>query len=127
MSKLTRSVIIADWQYNAVNYPLETSLYFKEKGFKVLACPWDRSDANIKISAETVKNNELLGVIQTTWNTLESQYGATKMISAAAVYWEETTEVGSIEWARMELLAVLRKIDFPDGDYLNSGWKRKFI
>ena len=35
MEKLSRSVIIADWQYDAINYPLETSIYFKEKGFDV--------------------------------------------------------------------------------------------
>ena len=127
INKLTRSVIIADWQYNAVNYPLETSLFFKENGFEVLACPWDRSDENIKIISETVKNNDLLGVIHTTWNTLESQNGARRMASAAAAYWQEDSEVVSLEWARVELSAVMRKIDFPNGDYINSGWKRKFL
>ncbi len=127
MSKLTRSVIIADWQYEAKNYPLETSLYFKENGFKVLACPWDRSDANIKITVDTVKDNDLLGVMHTTWNTLESQNGACRMTRVAATCWEEKTEVVSVSGARIELAKVIRKIDFPNGDYQNSGWKRKFI
>jgi N-acetyl-beta-hexosaminidase len=127
MKKLTRSVVIADWQYDAKNYPLETSLYFKENGFKVLACPWDRSDANIKITAETVKENDLLGVIHTTWNTLESQNGTSRMTSASIAFWEEKTEVIRVEQARMELATVLRKIDFPNGEYSNSGWKRRFL
>lgn len=127
MNKLTRSVIIADWQYDAINYPLETSLYFKENGFKVLACPWDRSDANIKITVDTVKDNDLLGVMHTTWNTLESLLGAIRMANAAVVSWKEQTELVDLDSIRLQVAALMRKIDFPNGDYQNSGWKRNFI
>ena len=127
MEKLSRSVIIADWQYNAINYPLETSIYFKEKGFRVLSCPWDRNNANLIVTASTIKENNLMGVMHTTWNTLETMWGMMRLVNSAVINWTEDSECGNLDQMRIELATVMRKIDFPDGEYLNSGWRRNFL
>jgi hypothetical protein len=127
INKLSRSIIIADWQYNAINYPLETSIYFKEKGFRVLSCPWDRNNTNLMVTASTIKENDLMGVVHTTWNSLETIWGMIRLVNSAVINWTEDTECVNLDQLRIELATIIRKIDFPDGEYQRSGWKQKFM
>jgi hypothetical protein len=65
--------------------------------------------------------------MHTTWNTLQSLLGTIRMANAAVVSWKEQTELVDLDSIRLQVAALMRKIDFPNGDYQNSGWKRKFI
>lgn len=69
-SRLSRSILIADWQYSVKTAPVETSLYLSKLGFRVLVCPWDRSMAAQNACLKTAMDNNLYGVIHTTWHTL---------------------------------------------------------
>ena len=61
LDKLSRSVIIADWEYDALKYPIETAVFFKENGFEVLGCPWDRAFRNNDSWLQTIKEHHLKG------------------------------------------------------------------
>ena len=127
LDKLSRSVIIADWEYWSKKYPIETAVFFKEKGFEVLCCPWDLSAENIIVSASTIKANELLGVIHTTWQSINSRKGMWALAYSAALNWGETVFHPDKSRQGIEIASVLRKLDFPNGNYENSGWMKNQI
>lgn len=67
--RLDRRVVIADWQYDALQAPFQTSMYLRDKGFDVLCCPWDNIH-NVQAAVETVRSEKLFGYMDTTWHTL---------------------------------------------------------
>ena len=74
---LPRDTIICDWYYGAPNkegtWP--TMRYFKEKGFPVLACPWENL-AGYRGLSKAVQREKLDGMLCTTWHHL---YGKSMM------------------------------------------------
>ena len=127
LDSLSRSIIIADWEYNAKKYPIETAIFFKENGFEVLCCPWDITAGNIIASASTIKANELLGVMHTTWNSIGSLRGMWALAYSAALNWGETVFNPDKPRQGNEVATILRKLDFPNGNYENSGWMKNQI
>lgn len=127
LDSLSRSIIIADWEYDAKKYPIETAIFFKENGFEVLCCPWDITAGNIIASASTIKANELLGVMHTTWQSIGSVRGMWALAYSAALNWGETVFNPDKPRQGNEVAAVLRKLDFPNGNYENSGWTKNQI
>ena len=129
LSKLDKNVLLADWQYDACRFPVETSLYLKEKGFSVLLCPWDRGMNRTNACLETAKIHGLDGILHTTWHTLSSGMpyvaktargcflpaGAKDMRDEnQALHFNKTAEI-------------LRKVYPCGGDYRKSGWSKKEI
>ena len=129
LSKLDKNVLLADWQYDACRFPVETSLYLKEKGFSVLLCPWDRGMNRTNACLETAKIHGLDGILHTTWHTLSSGMpyvaktargcflpaGAKDMRDEnPALHFNKTAEI-------------LRKVYPCGGDYRKSGWSKKEI
>jgi hypothetical protein len=127
LDKLSRSVIIADWEYCAKQYPIETAVFFKKKGFEVLCCPWDISGENVIASAKTIKSNELLGVMHTTWQSIGSIKGMWALAYSAALNWGEAVFKSDKARQGIEIANILRKLDFPNGNYQNSGWTKNQI
>lgn len=123
LKALDRSVIIADWQYYLKHAPWETSLVFKKHGFDTLVCPWDQSAQNVDTSLATVKENDLFGIIHTTWHTLSQ--GMPFVMRAAIGCFEETAGRKSRDGALMA--AHLRKVYWVEGDYEKAGWAKKQI
>lgn len=133
LDRLNKNVIMADWQYNAKQYPLETSIILKEAGFDIVTCPWDEgfneSDACIK----TAKEHGLYGILHTTWHTLSK--GTPHVVRNAVACWEDVGFKGNklkeveIEFASysVKTAAVLRKVWFADGDYKKAGWAKHEI
>lgn len=121
--KLSHSILIADWEYEAKEYPIETALFLQEKGFKVLCCPWDMSANNVKASAKTVKKHQLCGIIHTTWHTLVNGMPMVALSAAAAWEQDETASLSSYKTAY--LASIIRKLYFTDGIYENAGWSKK--
>ena len=68
---LPRDIIICDWYYGAPNkegtWP--TLRYFKEKGFGVLACPWENAEGYRGLGKAVVSEG-LEGMLSTTWHHL---------------------------------------------------------
>ena len=120
LTGLDRRIVIADWQYEARKYPVETSLLFKEQGFDVLCCPWDRAQENIQACTETVKKHNLFGIMHTTWHTIQQPRGMIYVWYDAVLSWNNDLVDG--EHMTLETAALLRKVDFVNGDYEGAGF-----
>ncbi len=116
---LDKSIIIADWQYDVKKAPVETAVTLKNAGFEVMLCSWDATGRRQSVGpcCQTVIDNNLYGVMHTTWDTL-SVYGMESVVEAAARCWSnESFSDGTLIAA-----AVLRKAYEAD-TYEKSGWK----
>lgn len=121
IDRLSRKLVIADWQYDSPVAPVETSAVFAEAGFDCLLCPWDRGFSHMSACISTIKEGHLFGIIHTTWHTLSK--GMPYVMTAAVGCFEEFTPC-SRRLHRTQTAALLRKIFFVDGDYEKSGWSR---
>lgn len=118
---IPKDTIIADWHYDNLEGRIETSIYLKNKGFQVLGAPWFET-ANCRVHADTIRENNLLGIMVTTWHTLaQKMYHVVWDALICGAYqspWSGTAG-HKIE---TETAALLRKVCFVQGDYLESGW-----
>ncbi len=120
LNNMDKRIIIADWQYEVKNYPIATSVFFKEHGFDVLCCPWDRTTANISVATETIKNHSLMGIMHTTWHTLQEPFhGMPFAYYAAVLSWYQNVPHVAME---LDTATILRKIHSADGDYEKTGF-----
>ncbi|MBQ8387928.1 MAG: family 20 glycosylhydrolase [Clostridia bacterium] len=121
LDRLSRDVIIADWQYDAPEFPVETSAVFVKAGFDTLICPWDRSESKLKSCTATAREQGLFGVMHTTWHTLSA--GATLLPVVAVECFGNSGDYKKGN-ARTHAAAVFRKVYFVDGDYARAGWSK---
>jgi hypothetical protein len=68
LDQLPKDVIMAAWNYDDVNWPVPK--YFHDKGFPVVVCPW-KARANTVSLLEAAKKDDLMGVLETTWDSLD--------------------------------------------------------
>ncbi|MCZ2153796.1 MAG: beta-N-acetylhexosaminidase [Bryobacterales bacterium] len=69
LDQLPKNVIMAAWNYSATQeWPVMQ--YFQEKGFPVVACPW-KVRKNAVQMVETAKKLSIMGMMQTTWDSLD--------------------------------------------------------
>lgn len=122
LEKLSRSVLIADWQYDAKKFPIETALFFQNNGFEVFCCPFDFSLDCLSASAKTVKEYNLNGIIHTTWHTLSA--GMPMVGQMAALAWEQENAPRSHNYLRAYLASIMRKVCPPQGEYEQAGWSK---
>ena len=115
LQRLNKDLIFADWQYDATEAPVETASVFKKAGFDCLLCPWDRGIKQMSAVISTVKDQELMGFLHTTWHTLSE--GMPYVLYASIGGFEEFKEI-----SRTYVASFLRKVMFVDGDYSKSGW-----
>ncbi len=121
LKNISRDIVMADWQYNATEAPIETALTLKNAGFTVLECPYDEGGARTSRAAvETVKNGELSGIMHTTWHTLSSSTGYIGRI--ADISWRECNDISWIMY-NVKTADILRKA-YRAKDYEKSGWAR---
>lgn len=121
---LDKNVIIADWQYDCTEAPVQTALTLKAAGFDTLLCPWDRSFAKVNSCVNTAKQNGLFGIIHTTWNTLDigTPY---VLVSGVGGYGDSTHYHYTL--ACNHAATLLRKVYRTSGDYRRTGWHKKQI
>lgn len=124
LDRLNKNIVLADWQYNAKQAPIETALFLKEKGFDTLLCPWSKSCENLYACVETVKKEKLYGVLHTTWHTL-SQHMPYVLINAANC-WSECKVSKQVLFSN-RTASILRKAYPCGGNYEKSGWSEKQI
>ena len=120
LARLDRNIIIADWQYDATEAPVETAAVFANAGFDCLLCPWDRGNKNMQAMIATVKEQSLMGFMHTTWHTLST--GMPFVTCAAVGGFDDFKVLGGTYTA-----ALYRKVMFVDGDYTKAGWSKKQI
>jgi hypothetical protein len=66
---LPKDVIIAAWNYSETKeWPVPK--YFHDKGFPVVVCPWKTKKNTVSL-LNTAKDLNLLGVLATTWDSLD--------------------------------------------------------
>ena len=122
--RISRDIIIADWQYNVEYAPVETALTFKNAGFDCMLCPWDRKPQNLNSCLTTLKENGLYGLIHTTWHTLSS---GTHYVTAAAVGCFGENVARPYSYFVTKTAALMRRVYPVNGDYRKSGWAKKQI
>ena len=67
LNELPRDIIICDWYYRQPRTEYPSLAYFKNLGFEVLACPWDKRDGTIDLIANAHKIG-IKGVLGTLWH-----------------------------------------------------------
>lgn len=121
LDKLSRDIIIADWQYNANEYPWKSSLLFKNRGFDVIACPWNDYN-NIDAALKTADTDGILGVMKTTWHQLFTDAGIVRTLYTGLSAW------GDPEYANwffpVSQLAhdIYRRVSPRGQKYEDCGW-----
>lgn len=123
LDTLSKEIIIADWQYNAQEAPVESALFFQQHNFETLLCPWDRTYENGLACAKTVKEYRLNGILHTTWHTLSS--GIQTLATTAASAWGEQNSFSPSLFA--QFASIVRKLCPANGDYAYAGWAEKQI
>ena len=119
LNNIDKSVIIADWQYDATSYPVESSEVVKKAGYRVVICPWDRGIKQTDACVETAVKKELFGIMHTTWHTLTS--GMPHVVRTACLSLNENADGGYVKYAT-GTAEILRKAFDSCGDYEKSGW-----
>lgn len=117
INALDKSIIIADWQYHAKNFPVESCKFLLNYGFNVIVCPWDRGVEEVKSCIKTAKEENLTGVMHTTWHTLTS--GMPYVYYTADSY---LNDCGTYRNAVLKTASILRKVYLTNGDYEKSGF-----
>ena len=121
LMRLNRNLVIADWQYDSVQPPVETSEVFVRSGFDCLLCPWDRGGDQMKAVIVTVEEKKLMGVLHTTWHTLSK--GMPYVTLAAVLGFGGIDKCGNTKLAT-HTAALLRKVMPANGDYEKAGWSK---
>lgn len=123
LDHLSKEVLIADWQYEAAEAPVETSAVFQKAGFDCLLCPWDRGPRQMNSVLSTAKEQNLMGYMHTTWHTLSN---GMKFVTMAAMCGFEDVEIKSntITLLTFNSAALLRKVMPIEGDYEKAGWSK---
>ena len=84
-----------------------------------MGAPW-LGNANCKAHADTVAENGLFGIMDTTWHTLNREmYGILRLaryLGAAKAPWSDRSG------PREETATLLRKLTFEPYGYEESGW-----
>lgn len=121
LAAIPKDTVIADWHYDVLEAPIETSVYLKEKGFDVLGAPWFKNP-NCQAHVDTIKDNQLFGLMVTTWHTLAEKmpHIVTDALMFGAIQSPWSGEAQSK--IRTETAALLRKVCFVNGDYKEAGW-----
>jgi len=119
---LSHDIIIADWQYSVDDVPMKSAQGFKNDGFDVALCPWDRKKSVTLASVETVISENLFGIMHTTWHTLSRH---TPYVSLTGrLSYDGVGSSSDFDTEYVNCAALLRKVWFANGDYEKAGWGR---
>jgi hypothetical protein len=124
--KLSKDIIVADWQYNVETAPWKSSVLLKNKGFDVICCPWEVHE-NIPAAVSTAETEGCLGIMETTWNKLIVSPGIQNLIYAGLCSWGDPKFAGWFDEIGERAYNIYRRVA-PDGKtYETSGWSEKQV
>jgi len=119
LEKLDRRLVIADWHYRITEPDLPTARHFREHGFDVLTCPWDRPGNATALHAGAEKEG-LLGTMDTTWHHMDPMFA--KMPEFGGSAWNGASfEPYPGEWAHSASL--LRRLMPVARSFARAGYK----
>lgn len=116
---LNPKTVMVDWQYYAVEAPVNTLMSLKDNIRDAMGAPW-YDPANYKAYADTVANEGMFGIMMTTWHTLkdymQSILGCAKECGAITFPWSEFSGL------REETATLLRRVSFEGNKYTECGY-----
>ncbi len=121
LDRLSKDVVIADWQYFPGRGVVETSGVFVRAGFDTLICPFDCGEDHTAGCLETAKQEGMMGLLHTTWNTL-SKGMPYVLMSAVGCYDGDYPK--NFTTCMTHTAALLRKASPVSGDYRQAGWAK---
>lgn len=121
---VAKSSVFVDWQYECTDTPIPSLVSLKNSGRDVMGAPWFKAE-NYCAHIQTISENDLHGIMLTTWNTLRNQIhsilGCAKKCGASTFPWSEFSEL------REETATILRRISFEGNSYEDCGWLKKQV
>ena len=121
INALAKSSVMVDWQYNIKTAPIPSTVDLAAYGYDMIGAPWYDA-ANYKAHVQTVRDNNLFGVMLTTWHTLKdympSILGCAKEMGAVSHVWSEYSGLHE------ETATLLRRVSFEGNSYTDSGWSK---
>lgn len=124
LESLNPETIAVDWQYDIGKTPIKSSLYLKDKGCTVIGAPW-YDYGNISAHINTICENNLFGIMLTTWHTLSNKI--TSILNCAKKCGAVTFDWSSIANEQSETATLLRKTSFETLPYEMCGWTKQQI
>jgi hypothetical protein len=116
-----KSTVFVDWQYDCVETPIPSLLSLKNCGRDAMGAPWFKAQ-NYNAHVQTIENNDLFGIMLTTWDTLKehmiSILGCAKKCGAKSFVWSEYSGLHE------ETATLLRRVSFDGNTYEDSGWSK---
>ncbi len=125
LAHLDRKIVIADWQYHANEAPIETASVFTRAGFDCLLCPWDDGRAAMSAVVTTIRDQNLMGIMHTTWHTLTK--GMPYVVRAAVGTTVTDSSTAAAHGDSGHTAALYRKVLPICGDYERAGWSKKQV
>jgi len=118
------STVFVDWQYDCSAIPVPSLLSLKDCGHAVMGAPWF-DKGNYTAHVETVAQNNMHGVMLTTWHVLKDHMpcilGCAKKCGAQSFVWSESSGLHE------ETATLLRRISFEGNTYADCGWSKAQI
>ena len=119
-----KSSVFVDWQYDRVETPIPSLLSLKNCGRDAMGAPWFKAQ-NYNAHVQTIENNDLFGIMLTTWDTLKehmiSILGCAKKCGSKSFVWSEYSGLHE------ETATLLRRVSFEGNTYADSGWSKEQI
>lgn len=119
-----KSSVFVDWQYDCSETPIPSLLSLKNCGRDAMGAPWFKAQ-NYNAHVQTIENNDLFGIMLTTWHTLkgnmQSILGCAKKCGAKSFVWCEYSGL------REETATLLRRVSFEGNTYFDCGWSKEQI
>ena len=123
-NSMAKSTVFIDWQYNCSTTPIPSLVSLKDCGYDAMGAPWFNEN-NYAAHVQTVIENDMFGVMLTTWHTLKDRMpsilGCAKKCGAKSFVWSDFS--GLYE----ETATLLRRVSFEDNTYADSGWSKEQI
>lgn len=114
-----KSSVFVDWQYGSIETPIPTLKALKDCGRDVMGAPW-HEEKNYCAHIDTVADNNLFGVMLTTWHTLKTYMFTipdfAKKCGAKGFVWNEYCGM----WE--EAATMLRRLSFEGNTLESAGW-----
>lgn len=118
-----KSTVFVDWQYSCTAVPIPSLISLKDSGRDVMGAPWFKEE-NYAAHIQTVAENDLFGIMLTTWDTLKDKIrsilGCAKKCGVQGFSWSVSRDLE-------ETATLLRRVSFEGNTYADSGWAKKQI
>ena len=119
ISNLAKSTILVDWQYDVIKAPISTLVYSKDYGHDIIGAAWLNPE-NGKAHIDTVFENNLFGVMLTTWHTLKDEIQNilpfAEHFGAILPPWTKQSSYST------ETASILRRLTPERFDCISAGW-----